>query len=306
MIDPRHLRTVRALGDHGTVIDTAAALHLTPSAVSQQLASLARSAGCAILERHGRRVVLTEAGKVLLNHAETILEQIERAHTDLRHFQQRQVSHLRISAFPTAIAGFVAEAVARLGVRLPGWHVEIEEAETDESLTLLLDHDVDLAVVMITPNQPGLADHRIELLPLAVENYCAVLPTGHPLAGSAPIRLADLAAENWVLSRHTTSCREVVASACAMAGFQPRVKHHATDFAAAVGIVAAGLGVTVVPELGLPPILPESVRIQAIASHTPKRQIAAAIRRNSDHGELVEMLRSAATDRCDSRVEEAE
>jgi DNA-binding transcriptional LysR family regulator len=295
VIDPRHLRTLRALADHGTVNAAAVALHLTPSAVSQQLTVLAKTTGCVLIERRGRGVVLTEPARILLDHADAILERYERADAELRDFRAGTAARFRICAFPTAIAGFVARAVARLGADNPGWRVEIEEAESEESLALLLDGEADVAVVMVAPNRPVLADSRIVLEPLVVDDYRAVVPAGHRLAARAePVDLGELAEEPWIQSRRWTSCHEVTAAACAAAGFQPRAAHHTTDFLAAVGMVAAGLGVTVIPEMGLPPILPNTVRVLPIGPDAPRRRIVAAVRKGSNYSRTVRALREAS------------
>lgn len=295
MIDPRHLRTLRALADHGTVNAAALALHLTPSAVSQQLTVLAKSTGCTLVQRRGRGIVLTEPARILLDHADAILERYERADSDLRDFRDGAAARFRISAFPTAIATFVALAVARLGADNPGWRIEIEEAESEESLALLLDGEVDIAVVMIAPNRPVLADPRIVLEPLVVDDYRAVVPAAHPLASrGGPVDLDELAGEPWIQSRVWTSCHELIAAACAVAGFQPRATHHTTDFMAAVGMVGAGLGVTVIPELGLPPIVPDTVRVLPIAQDAPRRRIVAAMRKGANYSRTVHALREAS------------
>jgi DNA-binding transcriptional LysR family regulator len=294
MIDPRHLKTLRALADHGTVTAAASALHLTPSAVSQQLTSLAKSTGCTLLEPHGRRVLLTQPAKILLDHADAIMERYEHVTADLRGFRQGAVARLRLAAFSTSISGFVAATVAALGRDEYGWRVEIEEAESEESIALLLDRDVDLAVVMIAPNRPLLADRRIQLEPLLEDRYKAVVPADHPLAAAGSLtELAQLAGEPWVLSRTWTSCHEIVAGACAAAGFQPRADHYTTDFTASVSMVGAGLGVTVIPELGLPLRVPDSVRVLPIDQDPPRRRIAAAVRRGSSQPELLGALRES-------------
>ena len=294
MIDPRHLKTLRALADHGTVTAAASALHLTPSAVSQQLSSLAKSTGCTLLEPHGRRVLLTQPAKILLDHADAIMERYEHVDADLRDFRQGVVARLRVAAFSTSISGFVAATVAALGRDEAGWRVEIEEAESEEAVALLLDRDVDLAVVMIAPNRPLLADRRIQLEPLLEDRYKAVVPVDHPLAAAGTLTgLAQLAEEPWVLSRTWTSCHEIVIGACAAAGFQPRADHYTTDFTAAVSMVGAGLGVTVIPDLGLPLRVPDSVRVLPIVENPPHRRIAAAVRRGSSQPELLDALRGA-------------
>jgi len=298
MIDPRHLKTLRALADHGTVTAAATSLHLTPSAVSQQLTSLAKSTGCTLLEPHGRRVLLTQPAKILLEHADAILERYEHADADLRDYRQGAAARLRIAAFSTSISGFVAATVAQLGRDDAGWRVEIEEAESEEAVALLLDRDVDLAVVMIAPNRPLLADRRIQLDPLLNDRYQAVVPIDHPLAAAGSLtELAQLADEPWVLSRTWTSCHEIVAGACAAAGFQPRAEHYTTDFAASVSMVGAGLGVTVIPELGLPLRLPDTVRALSIDENPPHRRIAAATRRGGGQPELLAALRLAISRR---------
>jgi len=294
MIDPRHLKTLRALADHGTVTAAATSLHLTPSAVSQQLTSLAKSTGCTLLEPHGRRVLLTQPAKILLEHADAILERYEHADADLRDYRQGAAARLRIASFSTAISGFVAAAVAQIGRDEAGWRVEIEEAESEESVALLLDRDVDLAVVMVAPNRPLLADRRLQLEPLFNDRYQALVPVGHPLAEAGSLAgLAQLADEPWVLSRTWTSCAEIISGACAATGFQPRAEHYTTDFTAAISMVGAGLGVTVIPELALPLRLPDTVRVLPIDENPPHRRIAAATRRGSGQPELLAALRSA-------------
>src|SRR5262249_13381953 len=100
--------------------------------------------------------------------------------------------------------------------------------------------------------------------------------------------------EPWIQSRGWTSCHEITASACATAGFQPRAAHHTTDFLAALGMVSAGLGVTVVPELGLPPIVRDTVGALPIGRDAPRRRIAAAMRKGANYSRTVQALREAS------------
>ena len=282
MIDPNHLRTLRALADHGTVVAAAETLHLSPSAVSQQLNSLARTTGCALLEKRGRGVVLTQPAKILLEHADAILERFEQAESDMRSYQQGDAAVLRIGGFSTCLQSFVSGAVSTALHRNPGWSIQIDEVESEESMAMLLDRELDLAVVMIAPNRPLLSDRRISLEPLVADTYRAVVPAVHPLGALAELdRLSRLAYEPWILSRHWTSCHEIVMAACAVAGFQPRAAHNTTDFTAAVSMVGHGLGVTVIPWLGLPAGLPDTVRVLPIRVDPPTRHIAVAVRSGS-------------------------
>jgi DNA-binding transcriptional LysR family regulator len=282
MIDPNHLRTLRALADHGTVVAAAETLHLSPSAVSQQLNSLARTTGCTLLEKRGRGVVLTQPAKILLEHADAILERFEQAESDMRSYQQGDTAVLRVGGFSSALQCFVADAVSTALHRNSGWSIQIDEVESEESMAMLLDRELDLSVVMIAPNRPLLADRRISLEPLLADTYRAVVPAVHPLGALDELdRLSRLAYEPWVLSRHWTSTHEIVMAACAVAGFQPRAAHNTTDFAASVAMVGHGLGVSVVPFLGLPRIVPDTVKILPIKVDPPTRHIAVAVRSGS-------------------------
>lgn len=282
MIDPNHLRTLRALADHGTVVAAAETLHLSPSAVSQQLNSLARTTGCTLLEKRGRGVVLTQPAKILLEHADAILERFEQAESDMRSYQQGDTAVLRVGGFSTALQTFVSDAVSMALHRNPGWSIQIDEVESEESMAMLLDRELDLSVVMIAPNRPLLADRRISLEPLLADTYRAVVPAIHPLGALDELdRLSRLAYEPWVLSRHWTSTHEIVMAACAVAGFQPRAAHNTTDFAASVAMVGHGLGVSVIPMLGLPRIVPDTVKILPIKVDPPTRHIAVAVRSGS-------------------------
>jgi DNA-binding transcriptional LysR family regulator len=282
MIDPNHLRTLRALADHGTVVAAAETLHLSPSAVSQQLNSLARSTGCTLLEKRGRGVVLTQPAKILLEHADAILERFEQAESDMRSYQQGDTAVLRVGGFSTALLAFVSETVSSALQHNPGWSIQVDEVESEESMSMLLDRELDLAVVMIAPNRPLLADRRISLEPLMADTFRAVVPAVHPLGALEELdRLSRLAYEPWVLSRHWTSCHEIVMAACAVAGFQPHAAHNTTDFGASVAMVGHGLGVSVIPRLGLPGRVPDTVKVLPIRTDPPTRHIAVAVRSGS-------------------------
>jgi molybdate transport repressor ModE-like protein len=123
MIDIRRLRVLRALAEHGTVAAAADSLHLTPSAVSQQLAALEREVGQPVVERRGRGLVLAGAGEVLLEHAHALFAQLERAEADVAAHARGELGTVVIGAFPTALASLVPTAIERLG----GTRVIVEE-----------------------------------------------------------------------------------------------------------------------------------------------------------------------------------
>lgn len=295
MIDVRHLRTLRAVADHGTVTAAAEALYLTPSAVSQQLAGLSKETGCELLERRGRGVVLTPAARVLINHADAVFAQLEQAKSQLHAMSDTMPRTVRIAGFPTAVVGVVAPALRAVLDEHPDWDFEVSDTESEESVAKLIDGSLDLAVVMAAPNRPLLGDPRLTVLPLLEEIYVAALPAGHRLADEPAVRLTDLVEDSWILAREGLSCHDQISAICADAGFQPRGGHRATDFTAALALTAAGFGVTLLPTLGVPAYLPPGVALVPLHGTAPRRISLIAYRRGADHPEIVAALREAAS-----------
>ncbi|MBW8802569.1 MAG: LysR family transcriptional regulator [Catenulisporales bacterium] len=293
MIDVRQLRTLRALADHGTVVAAAEALYLTPSAVSQQLAVLSKSTGCELLERRGRNVVLTEAARVLVAHADAVFAQLERAQSDLRAMSPAPIA-VRIGGFPTAVMAVVAPAMKALREEHPEWGFEIADTESEQSVARLIEGSLDVAVVMAAPNRPLLGDPRIKVLPLLEEVYQAALPADHPFAGAGRVSLTDLVEDPFVLAAEGLSCHDQVTAICADAGFQPRGRHRATDFSAALALIANGFGVTLLPTLGVPPKMPDGVVLVPLKEDWPRRVSLIAMRAGAEYPEVVAALRSAA------------
>src|SRR4051794_40231945 len=144
MVDLRRLRALRAVADHGTLAAAADALHLTASAVSQQLAALEKEVGRPLLEPSGRSVRLTPAAHVLLGHADALFAQLERMQGELAAQDAAPRGQVRVGGFPTSLAGLLAPAVRLLGAAAPGVTLRIQEAETNEAVALLVARDVDL------------------------------------------------------------------------------------------------------------------------------------------------------------------
>lgn len=248
MLDVRRLRLLRDLAHLGTIAAVAAAHTYTPSAVSQQLAALEREAGVPLLERTGRRVTLTTAGKVLVRHAETILADLERAAAALTAARTGLSGRLRIGAFPTAVRTLLPAALVALGREHPGLELMVSELDPAmvpdalraRRLDLGLIHDYDLA-----PVQP---DRALDGVPLLDETvYLAVPAAAATAAGTDPVRAARDAA--WIVGTPGTLCHTVAMRSCQTAGFTPQVRHHADDFATVLALVAAGQGVALVPQL---------------------------------------------------------
>src|SRR5690349_19073671 len=213
MVDLRRLRALRAVADHGTLAAAADALHLTPSAVSQQLAALEREAGHRLLEPAGRSVRLTPAAAVLLRHADAVFAQLEQLDSELAA-HAAGAGEVRVGAFPSAVAGLVAPAAGRLREAAPGVRLTVLEAETDESVLRLGRRDIDVAVAMECSAAPQPGDGRFHREALLGDILDAALPRDHRLAGGGPVRLADLEGESFVAPPVGWSCDEVLTAGC--------------------------------------------------------------------------------------------
>ena len=169
MIEVRRLRVLRALADHGTVTAAAEVLHLTPSAVSQQLAALESEVGQELLERRGRRVTITSAGHLLLAHTDTILTEVERAEDAMRLHANGANGEVRVTAFATAISLLVAPTLTRLRETNPGLDLVVRDAEGHQGITQLLDGDADIAIAVEHRGSPRADDQRLIRIPLYAE-----------------------------------------------------------------------------------------------------------------------------------------
>ncbi|MET7596914.1 LysR substrate-binding domain-containing protein [Streptomyces sp. NPDC004082] len=257
MIDLRRLHVLRAVDHYGTVTAAARALHVTPSAASQQIRQLARDLGVELLRPHGRGVRLTPSAHRLLAHADAIRARWERAELDLRADHDEAAGPLRVSGFPVAVATLLAPAAARLRERHPRLRIGVREAAAPESFDLLFEGEVDLAVVESTPYNPPRGDARFDQQPLMDDPFDLVVPDTHPLAGRRDIDLAEAAREDWIAPVPDSPCRPHVLSACGAAGFTPDIVHHALDWNVTAHLVAHGLGVALIPRLAhLAPQLP--------------------------------------------------
>lgn len=276
VIDVRRLRLLRELDCRGTVAATAAALHLTPSAVSQQLAALSRESGVPLLDQVGRNVRLTPAARVLLRHADEIFAQLERAEADLAAFDAGRIGSVTISAFPTAIVGIVAPAIERLRETHSGIDITVVDVAPPDCYDLLTGGELDLACDFVSTHPD---DGRFETVWLLDDVFDVALPRDHPLARLDEIRLAQLADDEHIASRPGFACVEIVLAACSAAGFAPRIRHRSDDFAAVFSLIAAGCGISLIPRLaGL--CSTDRVVLRPLAD-PPVRRLAVALRRGS-------------------------
>lgn len=296
MIDPRRLRILRAVAQHHTVTAAAAALYLSPSAVSQQLAALESESGHTLLRRSARGVQLTAVGQILLEHAHSVVAQLEQAEAQLAAYADGEAGEVTVASFATGIAGVVAPAVARLAAERPGLRLRVLDAEGDESLPMLLDGAADLAVAVAYRGGPREDDPRFTRVPLYDEPFDAVLPAGDPLGAGPEITLDQLAERDWIAPYPGNPCHEVVLAACELAGFAPRVLHSSDDFHAVVALAGAGAGVALVPRSALGAADPQRVAVRPVAGPSATRRVFAAVRRGSEGHPLFKPVLQALAD----------
>lgn len=287
MIDPRRLRILRAVADHRTVTAAAAALYLTPSAVSQQLAALEQETGHTLLTRSGRGVRLTAAGDILLAHANAVLAQLERAEAELAAYAGGTAGEVRVVAFATGIAEVLAPAIGRLADRHPDLRIRVRDAEGEESLRLVLDGEADVVLAVEYRGSPGEDDRRLARVPLYAEPFDAVLHTSHPLGQGASVALAELADSDWIGPYPGNPCHDVMLLACELAGFQPRLVHSSDDFRAVVALAGAGAGVALVPRSALRGMELKDTVVRPVTGPAATRRVFAAVRRGAEHHPLI-------------------
>ena len=287
MLDVRRMRVLREVAARGSFSAAAEALSFTQSAVSQHVAALEREAGVRLVERGPRGVRLTEAGRALVSHADAILARIEDAEEELAAIAGLRGGRLRLASFQSAGATLVPRAVAAFRGRHPRVELGMVEAEPDDATERLRTGDIDLAVVYDFEAIPGMLAPELELTHLIDDPYDAILPKDHPLAERPSLSLSELAEEPWIASTSGCGCRRITERACEGAGFEPRVAFEADETMSAQAFVAAGVGVTMMPQLALTTLHP-SVVTRSLGAGPPVRRIWAA--------RLADGYRSAASE----------
>ncbi|NBE92617.1 LysR family transcriptional regulator [Nonomuraea sp. KC401] len=280
MIDHR-LRTLRVLHAEGTVTAAAARLHLTPSAVSQQLRLLADELRVPLLQPEGRRVRLTPAALALIRYAETLSSQWEEADAALDAYRTGEAGHLRITGVATAVAAIMAPGMARLRTRHPHITFDLGEDLAEDRFTLLLADQVDIVVGILTQDTPPPGDPRFDQRLLLEEPQDLLVPEHHALARRPSAELSDAAREMWIQAGDPRDQHRLLLQAASAAGFTPHVRHSAVDWFAIASLVAHGHGVCLMPRLApLPAGLPVR-RVPLTGDGVPTRKLIACFRRGS-------------------------
>jgi DNA-binding transcriptional LysR family regulator len=273
MFDLVRLRVLHTVAGHGTLAAAAQALHLTPSAISQQMSKLEREAGCRLVERQGRGLRLTEDGLALATHAQRILAAVEEAEADLDERRGQVLGTLTVGAFPTAARGLLPGVVVSCAERFPDLRVRLREVEPYQVMTRVAAGDLDVAVAQDWVNVPVAVPDRLRSRDIGSDPADVAFPPGHPLAGRATVALTELAGEPWVASTEGTICHDWLTTTFRTAGHEPVIAHQAAEFPTQLALVAAGLGIALLPRMAGDAV-PAGVRLVPVAPVMSRRIFA--------------------------------
>ncbi len=274
------LRTLSAVARHGSVRAAAEGLHVTTSAVSQQLAKLERETGQQLLAKNGRGVRLTDAGRLLAGHAARILSQVELAEAELEAHRGQAVGELRMGAFPTAARGLFPDALAALAVDHPQLRARLWEMEPGDSVRAVVRGDIDLGVVLDWYNRPLSLPEGLAKAPLLDDPADVAMPSDHRLAGRRTVELEDFAEDAWISWPQGEFCHDWLMFTLRSKGIEPRIAHMAEEHGTQLALIARGLGVAVAPRLGRGPV-PEGVSVVPVR-HPMRRHVYAIWRADAD------------------------
>jgi DNA-binding transcriptional LysR family regulator len=277
MLDLRRLRLLSELSRRGTIAEVASVVGYTPSAISQSLAQLEREVGATLLERDGRRVRLTPAAHALVATTDRVLAELDAAEAELAAEHQRVGGTIAIGAFPSAAAGVVVPAVVDLAARHPELDCTVREHEPEDGIPLLRAGELDLLVsesydAVPSPPAGGLDSH-----PLLTEPLLLVLPAGDRVR--EPVALEAFREARWIAGVAGTQFAAALETACSAAGFRPRIVHRADDALLLQALVAAGVGIALLPALACSGA--GGVRFAAVTPAPPRRHVWALTRRGA-------------------------
>ncbi|AJE86667.1 LysR family transcriptional regulator [Streptomyces albus] len=262
------LRVVQQVAAMGSFTRAAETLGYTQSAVSRQVAAMEAAAGGPLFDRRPRGVELTPAGQVLVRRATAVLADLAATEGELAGLRDRLAGRLAIGAYPTAAMALVPRAMAQLVSGHPGLAVVLEEAATPALLRRLRAGRLDVAVIGVGH---GLPDYDLSGLRQAAAlqgDLLVAVPEGHRFTGQDHVTVAELAHEHWIAGDGAAGDPQFGAWPTLP---DPHIAHTARGWSTRLGLVAAGLGLTVIPDLALP-VLPTGVRAVAVAdSHWPGR-----------------------------------
>ena len=268
MLDVRRLKVLREVARLGSFSGAAEALAFTQPAISRQIATLEAETGTKLVERGSRGIRLTPAGELLVEHADAILDRLALAEAQLEALSGLEGGRLRLGSFATANATLIPLALRRFTEAYPQVELDLREALSRDLVDQLAAGDLDLAVIGAASEHPD-----VVLEPLMTDPLFVALPSDHPLAAKRDLTMADLRDETWIEGRDKTSAQPLLAAAEA-AGFEPRIRFESTQWLGKQGLVAAGVGITLIPQLALATVR-DDVELRTLGG-IPDREIFLA------------------------------
>jgi molybdate transport repressor ModE-like protein len=271
-MDAHRLLVFREIARSGSIAGAARSLGWTQPAVSQHLRKLERQAGMPLVLRRPRGIQLTEAGEILLRHAEAIAVRLQAATDDLSALAQLRGGTVRLAAFPSASATLVPATMSLLSRRHPGMDVRLHQAEPPEALDLLLAGDVDLAITFTHSSQEPAGHPGLKNIPVGEDPLRLVLPRSHPYAalphGDRPVELRPLSGEKWIAG--CERCTAHLRHACETAGFAPDIRHGTDDYVVTQVLIARDLGIGLLPQLALDAFQHPGITVRTVAGLRPR------------------------------------
>jgi DNA-binding transcriptional LysR family regulator len=286
VIDLEALVSLRAVDEQGSVVAAAAALGFTPSAVSQQVKRLERQAGIALLERVGRGVMLTEQGRHLVDQGARLLTDLEEIEAGLHRSAGTVAGRLRVAAFSTAMRGLVAPALPTLLVAYPELQISLTEHEPWDTIGLVAAGRCEVGLVHRWGTTPLAIPEHVEAVILAQDVADVLVPAGHRLARRSRVSPQDFVGEGWIATPEGTICRDWLRRMHDGMAHPPLIAHQSVEFESHIALVAAGLGIALVPRLGRAALPAGAVAI-AVHDPVPTREIMALHRRSMSNSPAV-------------------
>lgn len=298
MFNIERLSALVAVVEHGTIADAARARHVTASGLSQQLAKLEREAGQPLLEPHGRTVRPTHAGRVLAEHAGRVLAQLAEARGDLAELSGEVVGPLRLGGVGSAIRALLPGPLAALAAAHPRLRADLCDGEVVELMPALLNGDLDLLLAESWSSRPVAFPSGVATVALVDEPVSVALPAGHRLSGRSRVDPGDLGQESWASCPPGTEPYEAMLQALRGRGVEPRVRYALKELPTQLALVAAGVAVALMPDLGRRPAA-EGVVFRPL--DPPVRRTIRAVWRVDAETPAVRACVAALTDQADQR-----
>jgi DNA-binding transcriptional LysR family regulator len=280
MLNVQRLRVLREVAARGSFSAAADALAYTQSAVSQAVATLEAETGAKLIERDRKGVRPTAAGATLVAHAEAILSRIEAAEAELAAILGVRGGLLRMASFPTAGNTLMPLAIANFRTAHPEVELTLAEGEPEEIAPRLRAGEFDLALLFEFHHAGDPLGRGLREVDLLEDPMHVTLPAGHPLTEKKALHLADLQDEAWVQTSAQSACARHVVRLCHAAGFEPIVSFESDDYQTIQGLVAAGVGVALIPELALTSVRDDIV-VRELSPNAPLRRVVAATSRSA-------------------------